>query len=42
MVKGAGPVYAEVRSKWHLQLTFQEVIQSKSLVTSCWKNFVKV
>jgi hypothetical protein len=41
MVKAQDQYMQEVRSKWHLQLTFQlEVIQSKSLVTSCWKKLL--
>jgi hypothetical protein len=41
MVKAQDQYMQEVRSKWHLQLTFQlKVIQSKSLVTSCWKKLL--
>jgi hypothetical protein len=40
MVKGAGPVYAGSKIKMASAVDFStKVIQSKSLVTSCWKNF---
>jgi hypothetical protein len=41
MVKGAGPVYAGSKIKMASAVDFStKVIQSKSLVTSCWKKLL--